>query len=102
MGLNVGFEVKGKGESFSRPIIILRKLSADTCLVVPLTTSAKRKKLFPLGKISGDDESFALVEQIRLIDKKRLEEKVGMLEEKVFDNLKQAVLGLIGATNKEE
>jgi mRNA interferase MazF len=100
LGLNVGFEVKGKGENFSRPIIILKKLSSDTCLIIPLTTSSKRKNLFPLGKINGDEDSFALLEQIRLIDKKRLEEKVGMLEENLFNDFKGEVLALIGETNK--
>ena len=92
IGLNIGFEVKGKGENFSRPIVILKSLSPDTCLIIPLTTSSKRKNLFPLGKIAEDqeEESFALLEQIRLIDKKRLEEKIGMLSEEIFSDLKKS------------
>lgn len=92
MGLNIGFEVKGKGENFARPVLILKKLSPDTCLVIPLTTSSRRKNLFPLRNITEEEEkeSFALLEQVRLIDKKRLEEKIGMISEDMFNGLKRS------------
>ena len=72
IGLNIGFEVKGKGENFARPVLILKELSPDTCLIIPLTTSSKRKNLFPLGKIAEDqeEESFCFHLKKRLIYKK--------------------------------
>lgn len=97
IGLNIGFEIKGKGENFARPVVILKTLSSDTCLIIPLTSSSKRKNLFPLGKIDDDqkEESFALLEQIRLIDKKRLEEKIGTISEEIFDGLKKSFYDFI-------
>ncbi|MCR4311174.1 MAG: type II toxin-antitoxin system PemK/MazF family toxin, partial [Candidatus Taylorbacteria bacterium] len=99
VGLNVGFEVKGKGDNFARPVVILKALSPHTCLIIPLTKSVKRKNLFPMGKITEDQdyESFALLEQVRLIDKKRLEEKIGTVGEEVFTNLRKSFSGFINS-----
>ena len=47
LGKNIGFEQNGKGEKFTRPVIVIKRLSLDTCLVLPLTTSKKRKNLSP-------------------------------------------------------
>ncbi len=88
IGKNIGFEQNGKGEEFTRPIIIVKRLSLDTCLMVPLTTSKKRKNSFSLGVLSGEEgESFAMVEQIRLIDAKRLGKKMGVLPKEQFEKL---------------
>jgi len=99
VGLNIGFEVKGKGENFARPVIILKALSPHTCLIIPLTKSDKRKNLFPMGKITEDQDykSFALLEQVRLIDKKRLEEKVGTVSEEIFTDLKKSFSDFINS-----
>lgn len=99
LGLNIGFEIKGKGENFARPVIILKKLSLDTCLIIPLTSSSKRKNIFPIGKMAEgqEEKSFALLEQIRLIDRKRLEEKVGTITEEVFNDLKKSFSDFINS-----
>lgn len=41
MGINIGEEVYGKGKEFRRPAVILKKLSRNTCIILP-TTSQKR------------------------------------------------------------
>jgi len=88
IGKNIGFEQNGKGEEFTRPIIIIKRLSLDTCLIVPLTTSKKRKNLFPLGNLVDEKEkTYAMVEQIRLIDAKRLGKKIGILNNETYAKL---------------
>ncbi|MFA6404973.1 MAG: type II toxin-antitoxin system PemK/MazF family toxin [Candidatus Paceibacterota bacterium] len=88
IGRNIGFEQNGKGEEFTRPIIIVKRLSLDTCLIVPLTTSKKRKNLFPLGNLVDEkEETYAMVEQIRLIDAKRLGKKVGVLNSDIYSKM---------------
>jgi mRNA interferase MazF len=85
IGKNIGFEQNGKGEEFTRPVIIIKRLSLNTCLIVPLTTSDKRKNIFPLGNIVDENEqTYAMVEQIRLIDAKRLGKKVGILNNEIY------------------
>ncbi len=88
IGKNVGFEQNGKGEEFTRPVAVIKRLSLDTCLIVPLTTSKKRKNLFSLGhQFNNVEESYAMVEQIRLIDAKRLRKKIGVLDTETFTRL---------------
>lgn len=88
IGKNIGFEQNGKGEEFTRPVVIVKRLSLDTCLVVPLTVSNKRKNVFSIGFLKDENrESFAMVEQFRLIDARRLRKKIGVLNKKYFNEL---------------
>ncbi len=41
LGVNIGNEMDGKNELFHRPVIILKKLSHDLCLVAPITSKLK-------------------------------------------------------------
>jgi len=88
VGKNVGFEQNGKGDEFTRPIVVIKRLSLDTCLAVPLTVSKKRKNTFSLGVLKNEEkESFAMAEQIRLVDAKRLKRKIDVVEKKHFEEL---------------
>lgn len=92
LGINVGFEQDGKGVDFERPVVILKTYSTNACLVVPLTTSGKKGiYYFDLGKVDGR-EAKAIISQIRFIDKKRLVNKVGVLDESTFLKLKKAII----------
>ncbi|MDP3792947.1 MAG: type II toxin-antitoxin system PemK/MazF family toxin [bacterium] len=94
LGVNIGTEQDGSGENFLRPVIILRGFSSDICLVLPLTTSINRHPLrIPIGKIQ-DKEASAILSQIRVIDTRRLVEKVGFLDKKIFGVLRKAVRNL--------
>jgi len=86
-GENIGFEQNGKGKEFTRPVIIIKRLSLDTCLIIPLTTSTKRKNTILLDVLDKDKKSFAMVEQIRLIDAKRLGLKIGSISKSKFIEL---------------
>ena len=95
LGTNIGFEQDGTGEDGERPVLILKGFSKQVCLVVPLTTSKKKNpyNLF-LGKI-GDKEASAIISQIRLIDTKRLINKIGFIDQEIFDRTRKAVKDLI-------
>lgn len=96
LGKNVGFEQNGKGREFTRPIVVLHRLSLDTCLAIPLTTSKNRKNLFSLGKVvETNQESFAMLEQIRLIDAKRFGKKICVLDSQSFKKLLESTSKLI-------
>ena len=41
IGINVGYEILGKGEHFRRPILILKKFSGDVFLGSPLTSKKR-------------------------------------------------------------
>ena len=95
LGVNVGFEQDGTGAEYERPILILKGLSRNTCLIIPLTTSPEKHKMrIPVGKIEDRDAS-ALLSQIRVIDTKRLINRVCFLEKEVFETIRKAVKAIL-------
>lgn len=90
LGVNVGTEQDGKGEWYTRPCVILRGFGSDACLIIPLTTSVRKHPLrVPVGLVDGE-EARANLSQIRVVDTRRLVEKIGFLEKKVFLELRKA------------
>jgi len=95
LGVNVGFEQDGTGEGFSRPVLIIKGLSRNVCIVVPLTTAIKNNKYFiPLGIVDGK-EAAVIISQIRLIDTKRLYKQITTLDKNIFADIQKAVRNLL-------
>ena len=89
LGVNIGSEQDGSGELFLRPVIIVRGFGPHTCMVVPLTTSPRQHPLrIPVGKIQ-EKEATALLSQVRVVDTRRLVEKIGFLDKKIFDRIRK-------------
>ena len=44
LGVNIGFEQNGGGQTYQRPVLILKGMSKDTCYVIPLTGSSQKNK----------------------------------------------------------
>lgn len=89
LGANIGTEQDGSGHALLRPVVIMRGFGATACLVVPLTTSAQTHSLrIPIGIVDGKEARANLL-QIRVIDTRRLVEKIGFLEKKLFNELKK-------------
>ena len=77
LGINIGSEQDGTGDNYERPILILRGLSRKTCMIIPLTSSPEIHKMrVPIGNVDGKKAS-ALLSQIKVIDTKRLINKLG-------------------------
>ncbi|KKW21866.1 MAG: hypothetical protein A2W52_01985 [Candidatus Taylorbacteria bacterium RIFCSPHIGHO2_02_49_25] len=90
-GVNIGSEQDGSGELFLRSAVILRGFGADTCMAVPLTTSPRRHPLrVPVGIVQVEEAS-TILSQIRVVDTRRLVEKIGFLNKKSFGRLRKAV-----------
>lgn len=84
LGINIGHEQDGEGKTYERPILIIKALSRDTCIVVPLTTSNRGNDYcIYIADICGKI-SYALIDQIRVIDTKRLINKIHYLEMNIF------------------
>ena len=95
LGVNVGFEQDGTGEEFERPILIIKGMSRTTCYVVPLTTSTKKHPLrIPIGPVEGK-EATALMSQMRLIDTRRFVNKIGFLDQEIFERIRKAAKGVL-------
>lgn len=93
-GINIGNEILGKGETFKRPVLILKKFSRDVFLGLPLT---KKKSLgtwyYPISnnKVSGS----VILNQSRTLDRKRLEEKITQVRDEELVKIKEAFCKLV-------
>ncbi len=91
LGLNIGFEQDGTGKDYDRPVLVLKGFSKNVCLIVPLTTSTKKNPYHVSAGIVDGKDSFAIISQIRLVDTKRLTNKLAVLEVERFDLIKKAI-----------
>ena len=95
LGLNVGFEQNGKGDDFARPVLIVKGFSKQVCIVLPLTTSTKKSPFhFYIGKINGKDAQL-ITSQIKLIDAKRLINKIDVVDKEIFEEVRKTVKDLL-------
>ena len=94
-GENIGIEISGKGKEFTRPTIIHTKLSKYAFLVIPTTTQMYHQNGTPkindrLIKFThGGKEMLACLSQIRVIDYRRIKNKLGDLDQKDYDDICQ-------------
>lgn len=99
LGANVGFEQNGASEGFLRPVIILRKFSKEILWAIPLTKTPKEgKKVEPyyhsFSFLPGIT-SVAVLSQIRLVDAKRLHDRIGFMAEPDFAAIKEKLKALL-------
>jgi mRNA interferase MazF len=95
LGVNVGSEQDGSGDEYRRPVLILKGMSKQTFLAIPLTTATKDHPLRPGIGLVEDKEARALLSQMRVIDTKRLVRKIGYLERGIFDRIRKAAKDLL-------
>ena len=89
LGLNIGSEQDGTGIAFDRPVLILKGLSRETCLVLPLTSSPKiHNTRVSVGLVEGKLAS-ALLSQILVVDNKRFVKKIGFLDQSIFEQVRR-------------
>lgn len=94
LGKNVGVEINGKNTNFTRPILIVKKLSSVGFIGVPLTSQIKSgswyKKFNFLGKISS-----AALCQVKTISVLRLQSKMGEITDLELKKIKFLLAKLI-------
>ncbi len=78
LGINIGTETFGKGKNFYRPVLIIKKLSNELCIALPLTSKKKIGTWF-MNVILQNKEQCIMLYQIRTIHKKRFYLKIGQL-----------------------
>lgn len=104
LGANIGFELDGKNknqEGYLRPVIVIKKLSHNTFIGIPLTSQLYDKNgrirngswYYP-SFIAQKEGRFCL-NQIRMIDAKRLHSLIEQIGKKEFENLKKSFIKLL-------
>lgn len=99
--------VVGSEQGGIRPVLIVQNdvgnKYSPTVIVAAITSRINKAKMPTHIEIKGDDyglskDSVILLEQIRTIDKKRLKERIGHIDENVISTVNEAVsisLGLM-------
>ena len=90
--------VVGSEQGGIRPVVIVQNDMGNryspTIIVVPITTRLNKKNLPTHTKLNNSSllkESIALMEQIRTIDKSRLIEFIGVLNESEMNRITEAL-----------
>jgi len=94
-GINVGHEENGKGEQFSRPVLILKKYGKHTFCGIPLSTTDKVGKYYFHFSFMEGKNSTALIGHINTYDSLRLIKKFGIVEKTVFELIRKAAKDLL-------
>lgn len=92
-GENVGSEINGKSRLFSRPGIVVKKLSRSFFLIAP-TTSQKREGTWYVEIKQEEKFMYVCLHQIRAIDYRRLSSKMGQVDTNDFKKIKTALVEL--------
>ena len=85
VGLNVGSEQSGKHELFERPVLVIKKITANTFIGVPLTSNKKKGSWYV--EIESTNSS-AIISQIKLFDTRRLARKIKVISMEEFEIIK--------------
>jgi mRNA interferase MazF len=95
VGENIGYEQDGRGKRFLRPVVVLKKFNNEVLWVLPLTTKGKTGKYYFSFELANAGTSTAILSQLKLIDAKRLEYKIGNMSKVDFKNLKSKLTQLL-------
>jgi mRNA interferase MazF len=88
LGANIGFEIDGKNKDALRPAIVFKKLSGNTLLIIPLTSSLKNGSWYSPSFVKNQEGRYCL-NQIKMIDAKRLKYEIERIDQNDFSRLRQ-------------
>lgn len=89
--MNLGEEMFGKGNRFTRPVLVFRKFTSSSFLGLPLTKQEKRGTWYVEITIHGA-KNWVMLNQARILDKKRLVHRIGTLDDADFNKVKENFL----------
>lgn len=93
LGANIGYEQDGKNDKFERPILVLKKFNKDILWALPLTRVKKLNNKYYFQLKQGDEDSFLILSQIRLISSKRLSRRMRIIEPDEFRRINDRMKG---------
>lgn len=97
LGANIGFEQDGRGNQFARPILVFKKFNNEVFWAIPLSTKIKKGKFYVTIELGDSVPRVAIISQLRLMDAKRLIDKLGVMREDNYKLIEKAVTNLCGS-----
>ncbi len=102
IGENIGFEQGGKGDDFTRPVLVFKRFSKTMFFGIPLSTQTKKGSFFFGFDFLETQTSTVLLVQAKMYDVKRLDKKMGMMKKDDFESLKKQFGSLLGFLPQED
>jgi mRNA interferase MazF len=93
IGENIGIEISGKGQRFTRPVVVLKKFGSLAFFGVPVSTRPRRGSWYTQFRFQGISQT-AMLTQARIFSYKRLDRRMGEIDEEDFKKVKEAFLSL--------
>ncbi len=94
IGVNLGDEEDGKGNNFARPVLVIRKFNKHLFLALPLSTTSKRGRYYFELNINGI-ANVAILSQLKALDRKRLINKMAVIDNGTYAEVKAALRNLL-------
>lgn len=94
LGVNVGSEQDGKGEHYARPVLVFKKFNKEICWAIPITTKEKIGKFYVKIFLNKNEARWVIISQLRLIDSKRLIDKICRISKDDYDLVTKATIAL--------
>jgi mRNA interferase MazF len=104
IGQNIGNEQYGKGEEFTRPVIVIRQLTSDLFVGVPTTSATKENNdyfhniNYTHTKTKDSVTSSAMILQVKVFSKKRVLNKIGTVNKIEFNTIVDKLKLLVDPT----
>lgn len=92
VGVNIGFEQDGKHEKFLRPVVVVKKFNNEVCWGIPTTKKNKKGAHYFSFEYKEGEFTTAILSQLRLIDTKRLDYKIGSMKGSDFKEMKKRLI----------
>ena len=90
LGVNIGSEIDGKGESFSRPALIIHVIGNHFALVIPMST--KIKDIAGYVPFEWKGKTFSLcIHQTKVVSQKRILRRLGRVSDNKLQKHKDEI-----------
>jgi len=94
LGLNIGSEQDGGGVGYIRPVLIIKKYTDRTMLVLPMTSKSRVGDYY--YKIDNINRpNWIILTQSRVLDRKRLVRKIKVISDSEYEDIIDRFVGLL-------
>jgi len=89
-GVNIGSELDGKGDSFTRPGVVMHVIGSHLALVIPMSTKVKEVPGYLSFEWKGRTTALC-IHQLRIISQKRILSRKGRISNNRLKNIKDDI-----------
>jgi mRNA interferase MazF len=100
LGENIGVEINGKSNDFTRPVLVFKKLSQDGFLGIPMSTKNKVGSWY-VDVFQHGRKVTVILSQMRMFSSNRLHSRLSKLNDDDCKKVSKAFVELYLLTNKK-